>query len=260
MAEQIAQSDEASRGSTPWLTVEGGDDLPPDRLERVVHLGQVTTEDLDESVLAGAQAYLVAQGSATTPLPVHFHTVDQFQYFAHGAGTVGRHAVRGRTVHYADALTPYGPLTPGAHGMSYLTLRAVHDGGVRYMPASSSELGDLLARSARGADGRRNVAVALDDPLEPGRWSHLHDDPDGLRISVIELGPGDAAPPLTIGGAGAYAVVVDGAVATADGVRTRDAMRWHVAGDTVQTTAGDGGARVAVLQFPVPALTGPAAD
>lgn len=256
MTEGIVPPVGASLRSSPWVRIEGGDDLPPQRLERVVHLGQVTTADLDAAEMAGPQAYLVAQGSATTPLPVHFHTVDQFQYFAHGAGTVGRHGVRGRTVHYADALTPYGPLAPGPDGMSYLTLRATHDGGVRYMPDSSGELGEMLASSARGAAGRRNVAVALDGPIEPGGWAHLHDDPDGLRISVVVLAPGEAAPPLVVGGAGAYAVIVDGAVVTTDGLHGRDDLRWVVAGDVVEASGSDEGARVAVLQYPGPSLVG----
>lgn len=239
--------------SSPWIDVVGASDLPPDRLERVVHVGQVSTDALDASQREGPQAYLVAQGSATEELPVHFHTVDQFQYFSGGGGTVGTHVVADGIVHYSDALTPYGPLRPGPGGMSYLTLRGVHDGGVRYMPGARTELADLLESSARPASARRNVAVVLTDPVTGDGWDHLVDEPDGLRISVVELPPGRQAAPLSIRAGGAYAVVVRGSTSAVDGTLGAPAMRWLAAGEVLEVTAGADGARVAALQFPTPA-------
>jgi len=224
----------------------------------VISLGQISTPDLAPAQREGPQAYLVAQGSATDPLSVHFHTVDQFQYFAHGSGVVGSHEVRHGTVHYSDALTPYGPLRPGETGMSYLTLRAVHDGGVRYMPQSKAELSELLDRSDRRAGDRRNVTVELARPVEPGRWHHLREEPDGLRISVVDLPPGTEAAPLTIGPGGAYAVVVAGVLAAAGSRFEPGALRWLGDAEVLEVDGGAEGVQIAVLQYPgrVAALAG----
>ena len=236
--------------SSRWVVVEGAADLPPDRLERVVRLGRVSTPDLSPAEREGPQAYLVAQGSATDELSVHFHTVDQFQYFAHGGGVVGSHQVGHGTVHYSDALTPYGPLRPGETGMSYLTLRAVHDGGVHYMPGARAELRERLGRSSRRTADRRNTSVELARPVEPGRWHHLRDDADGLRISVVDLPPDVEAAPLAVGAGGAYAVVVSG-VLTVDGTRFEPgALRWLDDGSVLDVAGGVDGVRIAVLQYP----------
>ncbi len=240
-----------------WIPVEGASDLPPHRLERVMSLGAISTPELSPAEREGPQAYLVAQGSATDELPVHFHTVDQFQYFAHGRGVVGAHDVGHGTVHFSDALTPYGPLRPGAPGMSYLTLRAVHDGGVRYMPQSKDDLKDRLGRSPRPAGDRRNVTVELADPVEPARWHHLRDDPDGLRISVVDLPPDAEVDPLVVGPGGAYAVVVSGVLA-ADGERFEPAaLRWLGAAEVLTVAGGPAGVRIAVLQYPARATAQP---
>ena len=233
-----------------WRRVEGVADLPPDRLERVVSLGQVSTPELSPAERNGPQAYLVAQGSATDELSVHFHTVEQFQYFAHGSGVVGSHDVGLGTVHYSDPLTPYGPLRPGGHGMSYLTLRAIHDGGVHYMPAARTELRERLERAPTPASDRRNVTIDLAAPVEPGRWHHLRSDPDGLQISVIDLPPHTVAAPFVVEAAGAYAVVVSGAL-TVDGARFEPgALRWLEATEELAMAAGDEGVRIGVLQYP----------
>ena len=69
------------------------------------------------------QAYRVDTPAGCPPLRTHFHTVDQFQYIAFGAGRIGAHDVAAGCVHYADGFTPYGPLRAGTEGYCYLTLR-----------------------------------------------------------------------------------------------------------------------------------------
>ena len=235
-----------------WIDDRGAHEVPDDRLDRVLYVGQVSTPELTADERRGPQAYLAVQGAATTPLPVHFHTVDQFQYFAHGAGTVGAHAVRQGVVHYSDALTPYGPLRPGEPGMSYLTLRPVHDGGVQYMPESADELRRSLGASARPPGARRNVAVPLDEQVEvPGAWSVLLDEPDGLRVAVLEAPPA-ASTPLVTAGRGGYLVVVRGSVVDGDDVHGEGALRWCAPGEELAVVGGLGGARVAWLQYPTP--------
>lgn len=243
--------DDSTRpGEGGWVPVVGAWDVPAERLDRDLLLGAFSDSHPDEERRRGPQAYLVVQGSATRPLPVHFHTCDQFQCFTDGEGTVGGHRVRGGTVHYSDALTPYGPLRPGGGGMSYLTLRAVHDGGVRYMPESAGELSGLLASGPRPASARRNVAVDLDPPGRTDGWRDLRDDPDGLRVAIVDLPAGAEAPARAVAGSGAYLVVVSGSVDGPDRPTGRGALRWLAAGDRATVTGGPGGCRVALLQFP----------
>jgi hypothetical protein len=59
----------------------------------------------------------------------HFHRQNQFQVFVDGSGSVGRNTVEAVTVHYAGAYTGYGPLSAGARGLKYFTIRPVFDTG-----------------------------------------------------------------------------------------------------------------------------------
>jgi hypothetical protein len=237
-----------------WLTDGGSDDIEPDRLDRVGHLGTFTTNaDLSHTPAAvdGPQAYLAIQGGETEPLRPHFHGVEQFQFFAHGRGRVGRHDVAAGIVQYADRHTPYGPLAPAPEGMSYLTLRGRHDTGVHFMPESRDELADVLATADRPAADRRTTTVDLRavDTGGAGGWCDVVADADGLRIAVTDH-PG-AFDPGTVGGAGAYVVVVAGELAGSDGPMPAGTFAWCPPGDEPAIPpASDCGARVALLQFP----------
>ena len=81
------------------------------------------------------QAFLVEQ-NPNWVLPTHFHRQHQFQVITAGNGTLGRVPVEPLCVHYASPESGYGPLTAGADGISYLTLRAVSDQGAWYLPES----------------------------------------------------------------------------------------------------------------------------
>src|SRR5262245_55018252 len=56
------------------------------------------------------QAFLV-ENTPHRVLRTHYHDVDQFQVIVSGHGTLGKHAVRPYSVHFARAHTPYGPIT-----------------------------------------------------------------------------------------------------------------------------------------------------
>jgi hypothetical protein len=56
---------------------------------------------------------------------------------------------------------------------------------------------------------------------------------------------------VTIGGAGAYLVVIGGAVCEAEGRGGVGAITWVDPGESVRATAGEEGCRLALLQFPV---------
>jgi hypothetical protein len=242
-----------------WLADGGSDLIEPDRLDRIGHLGQFTTAtDLTTRAVDpaddGPQAYLAIQGADTEPLRPHFHGVDQFSWFAHGAGRVGRNAVAPGMVQYADRLTPYGPLTPGPAGMSYLTLRPRHDPGACFMPESRDELAGRLADSQRGAAGRRAITidVAAVDSAGAEGWVDVVADADELRIAVTDHPDGTPSEPVA--GGGAYVVVVTGALHGPDGPLPAGTFTWCPAGTTAELPrAAEPGTRVALLQFPRPA-------
>ena len=73
-------------------------------------------------------AYLVRQ-SADSEIQAHYHQADQFQLFVHGTGRIGTHALHGLTLHYAGALSPYGPIVSQSDGLQYLTFRNRWDPG-----------------------------------------------------------------------------------------------------------------------------------
>ena len=61
-------------------------------------------------------AFLV-NGPPAFVIPPHFHEIDQYQIFVGGSATLGKHKVLPGSVHYADAYTPYGPITATEDGV-----------------------------------------------------------------------------------------------------------------------------------------------
>jgi hypothetical protein len=78
-------------------------------------------------------AFLV-KGPLAYVIPPHFQRVDRFQIFVGGSATLGKHAVVAGSLHYADAYTPYGPITETDRGFGYLTLRPKSIIGFHEMP------------------------------------------------------------------------------------------------------------------------------
>lgn len=242
-----------------WIHDQGPDPVPPELLDRIMYLG-VPSTGADGAYLPppqdGPQAYLAVQGAQVDEIPAHFHSVEQFQYVVTGSGVIGGRPVEGGVVHYADRLTPYGPLGAGPLGMTYATLRPCHDTGVFVMPAGRDRLADLLQASPRPAEDRRQHTVDIKGPVatagETGSsgWIDLRSAPDGLRIAVTEVAPHAAAPPLTVGGSGAYLLVVDGGIEDEGGPYGAGSLTWRAAGDPVGSHAAGRGARLALLQFP----------
>ncbi len=227
-----------------WIGDTGPDPIPSTLLDRVMYVGTPTTARDGSRIpieVEGPQAHLAIQGADTTPLSTHFHAVEQFQLFVAGSGTVGPHRVGAGVVHYTDRNTVYGPLRPGPDGMTYATLRARHDTGARFMPQARGELAERLRRA--GGAPRRNVAVRLEgtDDLVAAR--------DGLRIAVIEVGPGSAVE-IGMGGGGGYLAVLAGSVVGAGGLSGAGAIAWGEAGAGLVAEADRDGARLALLQFP----------
>jgi hypothetical protein len=242
-----------------WIHDQGPNPIPEKLLDRIMYLGVPSTGP-DGAYLPpphdGPQSYLAVQGARVDEIPTHFHSVEQFQYVVTGSGVIGGHRVGVGVVHYADRFTPYGPLGAGPLGMTYATLRPCHDTGVFVMPAGRDRLAGLLQASTRPAGDRRQHTVDLRNAdvaagTEPSEWIDLRRAADGLRIAVIGVSANSAARALTVGGNGAYVLVVSGAVDDSGGPYEAGSIMWHAAGDAVRSRAGAGGARLALLQFPL---------
>jgi hypothetical protein len=254
-----------------WIHDLGPDPVPPPVLDRVNYLGAPSTGPDGAHVPPdhdGPQAYLAVQGAQVTEIPTHFHSVEQFQYFVTGSGTIGGHRVASGVVHYADRFTPYGPISAGRSGLTYATLRPWHDTGVFVMPAAQDRLVELLQTVKRPAADRRQHTLDLGQSLREApsagtrSWIDLCQEADGFRISAIELLGRSIAPAVTVGGGGAYLVVMDGTIDSEGEAYGPGAIRWCAVGESAPERsgrsgrsgrAGREGAQLALLQFPAPA-------
>ena len=143
----------------------------------------------------------------------HFHVANQFQVFVSGSGSIGKEPLRGVTVHYASAYSPYGPLTSDAGGLTYLTLRNGWDPGIHYLPKYRDEL-HAARRKPRAAVSERLEPTLPTDLMQlrgVGEDVVLPCEPDGLgawryRIPAqhVAHGPDPAA------GGGQYWLVLEG--------------------------------------------------
>jgi len=141
------------------------------------------------------QAFLV-ENTPHRLLRTHYHDVDQFQVIVSGDGTLGKHAVRPYSVHFARAHTPYGPITAGDKGLAWLTIRARRDAeGAQFLPEKREQLvhlgcdqvimviGEVLQverRHRRGCWLRRCGAKA----------SEKGDEQEGIIAQAVDGEPG----------------------------------------------------------------------
>lgn len=212
-----------------------------------------------KSILIGADqpdpgtpnAFLVEQ-APHRDLPPHFHGYGQFQVVVAGDGRLGGHELRPLSVHYAGQRTTYGPIRPGAEGLSYLTLRPRTEGSAFFMPQSRHLRDPAIPRyevfsavqDFVGAAGRVAVVETQVVPVLPPT-------PAGLAAWLMRIPRGQSAfaPPLP-GGGGRYHLVVGGALALPGGAADWLATLWTEPDETLELKAGDAGAEVLVMQFP----------
>ena len=170
-------------------------------------------------------------------IPPHFHREDEFQVVVAGNGSLGKHALEGVAVHFADAYTPYGPIRVGPAGLTFFTLRARADPGAEYMPGPRPDGEESAAQRGRGRSRPRGSAV----------WA-AHDDGLGAWIVRARPGEGVTSPP---GEGSRYYLIVEGSVGHGAAALPRWSSTWK-AGDAVHPalTAGPDGVDVVVVQFP----------
>jgi hypothetical protein len=192
-------------------------------------------------------AFLV-NGPPAFVIPPHFHEIDQYQIFVGGSATLGKHKVLPGSVHYADAYTPYGPITATEDGFNYITLRPRSIIGYHEMP----EGGPLLkpVNEARGRRGRMMVA-----DIEPGQPREtaakaLFEEPDGIAAYSLSAGAGEKLPQPEVDHGGAYYVVLEGEVTAAGTTYPPRSTIWVGQGEAPPAmTAGVEGASAAFMSF-----------
>ena len=208
---------------------------------------------LTNAVEKGAQAFSVGMETPHTVLRAHFHDVAQFQVFVAGSGHLGKQPIEPMTVFYTDPFTSYGPIVAGEQGITFFTLRADHDAGVRWMPEE---------RARRQPSPGRRVVVSL-DPSEPRHREHAeipgrvwrevaeHHE-DGMRIEFVVAGPRTSLDPVF--GAPqprSYGLVLDGEV-VANGTRLgrRGLLYSEDVAAAVDVATEDSGVMLALMTFP----------
>ena len=152
--------------------------------------------------LDAPEAFII-EGDPGRQLPTHFHDVDQFQIITSGTGTVGRHGLAPRGVHFARAYTPYGPIVSGNEGLGYLTLRARRDPLLaQYVPACRDKLKSIPDRAPW-----QHTAMPAFPVLRAGESQAVNavpglDDGSGLFVHAVTLAAGARmrAPDPSIGG------------------------------------------------------------
>ncbi|MDX6506831.1 MAG: hypothetical protein QOG06_1475 [Gaiellaceae bacterium] len=238
---QVVTPETVDHAVTEELTLEDGSQ------SRVTHyFGSrgVESETVPDAFLV---EYRPAPGCDIRP---HFHRVPQFQVVVGGDGRLGKRPVPPVSFHFADAYTPYGPIVPAdeERGIDFFTLRPKSRPGLWWMPGSKSEM--------KGRAGR-NIAVPVPEqpPLESGSQCEtlIERHEDGLAAFRLRLAPGEETTgPATDGSDGQFYLVVGGSLRGEEVEAPRNSLLYVEPDDPAATvTAGDEGADVLVLQYPV---------
>lgn len=198
------------------------------------------------------QAFLI-DTTAGRRLPTHFHEVDQFQVVVKGDGRLARHDLAPGGVHFARGFTPYGAITMGSQGLSFMTLRARRDPGkAQFIPERLSRLEEVqnrqpwqTTRMPQFHPAKDGVALDAIAGLEDGR---------GLAGWSLTLAPCAAASlPSASGSDGQFVVVLEGSLVQAGKSYPQPSVAYVAPTEPAMTAmAGPDGLKAVVLNFPMP--------
>ena len=223
-------------------------------LDKATFVGHVTNliTPTNESGFPRPQSFLVEQRGHWT-LPTHFHLQEQFQLIVGGSGRIGRHAIRGGSVHYASAHSGYGPLVSEEQGIAYLTLRRISDTGAWYLPEQREHLIRTTKKRQRHAEPSSHLdADALRALREPITEAVMPCDPSGLAVWLLQLPPHAriSAPVSPVPGGDRFYVLMQGGLRLQGDSLQGLATVFVSQEDTIELEASSEGATVMVLQFP----------
>jgi hypothetical protein len=194
-------------------------------------------------------AFLVEQDPGSTA-NAHYHKQDQFQLVVNGHGTLGLHEIGPVTVHFTAAHTAYGPIRASQdEGVWYFTLRNGFDPGARFMTIPENR---AALRTIPGRRHREAVAGPLPAPTAPFE-TLLGPEADGMAAWRYHLSAGDAVTgPDPASGRGQYWVVIRGGLLHNGKTLPPMSCAFVYPDDApLQGRAGDAGAEVIVMQFPL---------
>lgn len=208
-----------------------------------------------ESSLPSPQAFLVEQDPHWT-LPTHFHQEHQFQLFIGGSASLGRHILPDLTVHYASPHSAYGPLISGQQGVSYLTLRAITDHGAWVLPERRKNLLTHIPKiQAHAAPSTHLDDEALRKLSQTEQEMLMDPRTGGTGAWILRLPAGASAPaPESMtSNAGRFHVLTRGQMCLRNHWSSALTIVWADADEPIDIRAGNQGAEIITLQFPLAA-------
>ena len=235
----VTPAEIAEREYIDFIDTEAG-------LRRVTnYYGGDPRDDRENHPSAFMVAYQPEPGKDIRP---HFHRIAQFHILVSGDGYFGEFHAPTFTFHYADPLTPYGPIRSAddTDPIDFLTLRPVARPGVFWMARSAHEL---------DGPGGRNIVTPVPDVALPTTGVEVVDliEPhdDGLAGYVVRLSPG-AQHPVTVPShsAGQYQLVTKGSLAMPAGNLPVGSLMFAKAGEENLLKAGDQGCEILVTRYP----------
>mgnify|MGYP001160805867 FL=1 len=196
------------------------------------------------------QGFLVEQPSNSVT-PPHFHDHEQYQVFVDGGARIGRHVANPLALHYARGHSPYGPITAGASGVVYFTLRARWDSGAKYMPEARDKLKKVRKKHRMAEDISLPSSGLMSQTESILRTEVMSLDEDGTCAYLYTIPPGKMAEVDTdkIAG-GQYAIIVDGfAVGEKENLTRLSGFYRSPREAPLEVTAGKDGLALLLMQF-----------